>query len=128
MPRYAILIHDSPRGLHYDFFLEAGERLKTWALRHPPEPDAEIECDALADHRLLYLDYEGLISGGRGTVKQWDRGVYFIEIWSDEQIIVQVSGEKLTGRLDLLRMPGHMERWRLTFRSAKGVEPARGLE
>jgi len=125
MPRYAILIHDSPHGLHYDFFLEAGESLKTWALPQPPEPNLEIECNALADHRLLYLDYEGPISGDRGTVQQWDRGAYFIEIWSDEQIIVRLSGEKLTGRLDLLRLRGQTERWRLTFRSIKGVEPAR---
>ena len=35
MPRFALLIHDAPRGMHYDFFLEVGDVLKTWALPQP---------------------------------------------------------------------------------------------
>ncbi len=75
MPRFALLTHDNPRGLHYDFFLEDGEVLKTWALPRLPEPGIELPCDALADHRPIYLDYEGPISGwprhGR-TLGPWD--------------------------------------------------------
>ena len=48
--------------------------LKTWACREPPQAGVEIPCEALADHRLAYLDYEGPISGGRGSVTRWDRG------------------------------------------------------
>ena len=94
MPRFALLIHDSPRGLHYDFFLEDGEVLKTWALPHLPEPGCEIPCEALADHRPLYLDYEGPISGGRGTVARWDQGTYSIELWTDDEIIVELAGRQ----------------------------------
>ena len=75
-PRFALLIHESPRGLHYDFFLEKGDVLKTWALTQLPAPGLEIPCDALADHRPIYLDYEGPISEGRGTVTRWDQGTY----------------------------------------------------
>ena len=103
MPRFALLIHDSPRGLHYDFFLEEGEVLKTWALPHLPEPGLEIACEALADHRPIYLDYEGPISGGRGTVARWDQGTFVIELWTDDEIIVELAGAKLAGRVELRR-------------------------
>ena len=51
--------------------LEAGDVLKTWALPQPPQPGVEMECTALADHRLAYLDYEGPLSGNRGAVTRW---------------------------------------------------------
>ena len=38
------------------------------SLSEPPPVGVEIECRLLADHRLAYLDYEGPISGGRGSV------------------------------------------------------------
>jgi hypothetical protein len=106
MPRFALLIHDSPRGLHYDFFLEAGEMSKTWALPRLPEPGLEMPCEALADHRPMYLDYEGPVSGNRGTVTSWDRGTYSVELWSDEEIIVALAGERLAGRVELRRQAG----------------------
>ncbi len=111
-PRFALLIHDSPRGLHYDFFLEKGGVLKTWALTQLPAPGSEIPCDALADHRPIYLDYEGPVSGGRGTVTRWDQGTYLVEVWSDDEIIVEIAGVKLIGRVALRRQA---ERWQLNW-------------
>jgi hypothetical protein len=102
-PRFALSIHDSPRGLHFDFFLEKSEVLKTWALPQLPEPGCEIPCEALADHRPIYLDYEGPISGGRGTVARWDHGTYVVELWTDDEVIVEITGAKLAGRVELRR-------------------------
>jgi hypothetical protein len=112
MPRFALLIHDSSRGLHYDFFLEDGKVLKTWALPRLPEPGLEIPCEALADHRPIYLDYDGPISGGRGTVSPWDRGTFIIHSWIDDEIIVELSGTKLVGRMELRRQAGQ---WRFKW-------------
>ena len=114
MPRFALLIHDSPRGLHYDFFLEDGDVLKTWALPHLPEPGLEIPCEALADHRPMYLDYEGPISGGRGTVARWDQGTYSVERWTDDEIVVELAGAKLAGRVELRRQAGQ---WRFEWKT-----------
>ncbi len=111
MPRFAVLIHDSPRGLHYDFFLEAGDVLKTWALPQLPAPGVETECEALDDHRLTYLDYEGPISGGRGTVARWDRGAYRAETWADDEVVVVLSGEKLAARVTLRRRSDQTAQW-----------------
>src|SRR5947209_8228766 len=76
MPRFVILEHDHPT-LHWDLMLETGPVLKTWRLGKPPELAGErIEMMPIGDHRLFYLDYEGHVSGGRGTVRRWDRGEY----------------------------------------------------
>jgi hypothetical protein len=115
MPRFALLVHDSPRGLHYDFFLEAGDALKTWALPQLPSPGEPIECESLPDHRPIYLDYEGPISGGRGSVVRWDRGHFEIEAWSDVEIRVDLAGEKLAGRIELRRTPEQAGRWRFVW-------------
>jgi hypothetical protein len=76
MPRFVILEHDHPE-LHWDLMLEAGAALRTWRLARPPQaPGEAIDATALPDHRPHYLDYEGPVSGGRGTVKRWDAGWY----------------------------------------------------
>ena len=106
MPRFVILRHDSPRGVHYDLMLEVGDALKTWALPQPPEAGVEMTCDALPDHRLAYLDYEGPISGERGSVTRWDRGTCRIIEQSDTQWIVEFRGEKLVGRVTLKQPKG----------------------
>ncbi len=111
MPRFALLIHDSPRGLHYDFFLEEGDTLKTWALPRLPEAGLEISCEALIDHRPLYLDYEGPISGSRGTVTRWDQGTYSVELWTDDEILVELAGAKLSGMVGLRRQAESLDQW-----------------
>jgi hypothetical protein len=111
MPRFVILRHDGPQGTHFDFMLEVGDVLKTWALPRPPEDGAEMQCEALADHRSAYLDYEGPISGGRGSVTRWDRGDYTLGQQSDAQWVVELVGEKLTGEATLRRAPGAANRW-----------------
>jgi hypothetical protein len=115
MPRFAVLHHDSPRGLHWDLLLEMGPSLKTWALPQPPEPRAEMTCDALPDHRLAYLDYTGPVSGERGSVVSWDRGTY--EVLQDDEgvLLVDLQGERLKGQASLREIPGKPGRWQLTL-------------
>ncbi len=76
MPRFVILEHDFPER-HFDFMLEDGGVLLTWRLAQWPLPHSSREpATQLADHRLHYLDYEGPVSGNRGTVLQQDSGTY----------------------------------------------------
>jgi DNA ligase D-like protein (predicted 3'-phosphoesterase) len=113
MPRFVVLRHHSQRGEHFDFMLEAGGVLKTWALPRAPDAGVEIDCEALADHRLAYLDYEGPISGDRGDVSRWDCGTYAIERQNDREWAVTLAGNKLSGPATLLRSADDPERWRL---------------
>ena len=114
MPRFAVLQHDSPSGVHWDLLLESGASLRTWSLPRPPESGADLPAKRLADHRLIYLDYEGPISGGRGSVAAWDRGSFHIARSSESELVVELSGEKLRGRA-VLRKDENGEAWRLVI-------------
>ncbi len=115
MPRFALLRHDSPRGRHWDLLLEAGAVLRTWELTDCPRPGKEILCRALADHRLLYLDYEGSISGGRGSVVREDRGTYEPTHTSPAELVIELRGRLLVGQLTLQRLEEESDQWRLRF-------------
>src|SRR4051794_31329065 len=96
MPRFVILEHDHP-GLHWDLMLETGPVLRTWRLAQPPlTPGQRIAATALGDHRPMYLDYEGPVSGDRGTVKRWDAGTY-----TEDGGIFTLDGAKIRGRVRL---------------------------
>jgi hypothetical protein len=101
MPRFVILRHETPQGVHFDLMLEVGNVLKTWSLPEPPQPGTEIECQSLADHRLAYLDYEGPISGGRGSVTRWDYGEYAVERQNDAEWTLRLRGAQFTGTIFL---------------------------
>jgi surface antigen len=110
MPRYVILEHDHPH-LHWDFMIEAGGVLRTWRLAEPPAPGRAVAAEPLPDHRLVYLDYEGPVSGGRGCVKRWDAGSCE---WREDGggVIVRLSGGRVTGTARLAPDGG---KWTLTL-------------
>src|SRR3954469_24553164 len=95
--RFVILEHDHPF-LHWDFMLEFENRLRTWRLATPPAPGA-VAAEALADHRLEYLNYEGPVGGNRGHVRRWDRGTYTIEAISPDAWIVFLTSGRTRGRV-----------------------------
>src|SRR5688572_3231695 len=98
MPRFVILEHDHPT-LHWDLMLESGPVLRTWRLAGPPESAGEVvAAEASFDHRLAYLDYEGPVSGGRGTVLRWDHGTYQLEGEAAGRIVLRFEGGRITGR------------------------------
>jgi hypothetical protein len=101
MPRYVILQHETAEEQHFDFMLEMGGALKTWSISRPPLKGVEMDAEPLPDHRLAYLDYEGPISGDRGSVTRWDRGTYEVEYQAESELRVQLKGEKLMGRATL---------------------------
>ena len=97
MPRFVILEHHH-QGVHWDFMLESADSLRTWRLERPPAgADATITATPLPDHRLDYLDYEGEVSGGRGTVSRWDRGDF--EWIVDQPLVIEVRlvGQRVRG-------------------------------
>lgn len=100
MPRFVILEHHH-QGVHWDFMLEAGESLRTWRLAAAPVSDAAIAATPLPDHRRMYLDYEGEISGGRGHVTRWDWGEFDWVIAEPSCVAVSLRGRRLAGCVHL---------------------------
>lgn len=102
MPRFAILEHDHPH-LHWDLLLEAGAAALTWRLAEPPRPGTRFEAERILDHRLLYLDYEGPISGNRGHVLRWDAGKLAWQVQEEERVTAFLEGTRVRGLLCLER-------------------------
>ena len=104
MLHFVILIHDHPH-LHWDLLLEqeGQETLRTWRLEKPPASGEIIKAEALPEHRLLYLDYEGPVSRERGRVVRWDHGP--AEWLSDGEFAIRLrlNGQRLIGEVTLDR-------------------------
>jgi hypothetical protein len=95
--------------------LDMGGALKTWSLTQAPGAGSDMEAELLADHRLSYLEYEGPISGDRGSVTPWDRGTYEVEHQSESDLIVQLKGEKLMGKVTLVQRGDIKTDWVFSF-------------
>lgn len=100
MPRFAILAHDHPAP-HWDLFLEAGPVLRSWRLRSPLIAGSGVPAEPAADHRLFYLDYEGPVSGDRGTVTRIDLGTFARELDRPDTVVVRLAGTRFVGRLTI---------------------------
>ena len=119
--RFVVLRHEpgvaGPNKLHWDLMLEFGDSLRTWALESEPQFEAPIPADELPRHRLVYLNYEGPVSRGRGAVRQFDRGSFQVVQDSPKQVTVDLHGESLIGRLELT-LDSTSQRWTACLRSS----------
>jgi hypothetical protein len=77
MPRSVILQHTTPDGeSHYDWMIEQEgvvdeHRLLTWRCKSRPDRSGwNGQADAIAVHRVAYLEFEGVLTGGRGSVRR----------------------------------------------------------
>ena len=106
--------------LHYDFRLEVGGVLRSWAVPKGPSTDPRDKRLAVAveDHSLSYARFEGVIESGygAGTVIVWDIGTYdnlterdgravpLSRALKDGHAVVDLHGEKLHGGYALTRV------------------------
>jgi DNA ligase D-like protein (predicted 3'-phosphoesterase) len=126
-PRFVIQKH-AARSLHYDFRLESGGVLKSWAVPKGPSTDPREKRLAMPteDHPLDYIDFEGVIPEGNygaGSVIVWDTGPYRIlsrsspdaqleEKLDRGHVTVWLEGQKIRGGYALTRVArGKEERW-----------------
>ena len=113
MPRFVVLLHETPHDsdwpTHWDFMIEDGDSLATWALEHEPCSITTIVAKSLAPHRLDYLDYEGPISGDRGNVSQWDSGSFEWRSRDDDCIVIVLKGSKLHAIATVRRQNDHWQ-------------------
>jgi hypothetical protein len=118
MGRYVILRHDFPtrhNAVHWDLMLESGDALRTWALDEAPAAAVVIAAAQLPDHRLAYLDYEGPVSGDRGSVSRWDSGRFSMISESSGRLVMRLAGNRLDGVATFSRPSEETSAWEFAF-------------
>jgi DNA ligase D-like protein (predicted 3'-phosphoesterase) len=117
---FVVQKHDASR-LHYDFRLEVGGVLKSWAV--PKGPSMNTRDKRLAvpteDHPLDYRNFEGIIPEGQygaGRVIVWDAGTFrnitkrdgqavpLDHAIENGQLAIWLEGKKLKGGFALTRI------------------------
>ncbi len=128
-PRFGVQKHWA-RSLHYDFRLEIGTVLVSWAVPKGPSKDPTVRRLAVhvPDHPLDYLLFEGILPEaeyGAGDVVLWDFGEYeMVEpagtdaatALQDGVLRFALYGKKLRGQWALFRTRmgrGSRENWLL---------------
>ena len=116
-PRFVVHEHKASR-LHYDFRLEIGGVLKSWAIPKGPSmnPADKRLAVLVPDHDLEYIDFEGIIpegSHGAGPVVVWDAGRFTpldtldpAAALEEGRLAFTLTGKKLKGAFTLVRMKG----------------------
>ena len=103
MPRFVLLRHETPpgyvRATHLDLMLEWGPSLRTWALAELPSADKCVVAEELSPHRREYLDYEGEVSTGRGSVVRVAAGQF--RILDQQPVLVRLRLESPTWTVTL---------------------------
>jgi bifunctional non-homologous end joining protein LigD len=130
------------RRLHWDFRLERGGVLVSWALPKgvPDDPAVNHLAVHTEDHPMEYAGFEGQIPAGEyggGAVSIWDHGTYETLKWSDREVKVNLHGERVTGGYVLFATGGknwmiHRERLSLPAElipmlASPGTPPVRDL-
>jgi DNA ligase D-like protein (predicted 3'-phosphoesterase) len=121
-PRFVVQHHLASSD-HYDFRLQVGGVLKSWAIPKGPSvnPRDKRMARATEDHPLEYESFEGVIPEGdygAGAVQVWDRGSYqnvseehgepvaVAQALSRGHVSMVLDGHKLRGGFALTRIRG----------------------
>ena len=125
-PVFVVQKHDASR-LHYDFRLEIGGTLVSWAVSKglSTVPNKKHLAIRTENHLLSYADFEGTIPKGQygaGTVEIWDKGIYEPALKDDKSmkkglkdggLKFNLHGKKLKGSyaMALIGEQDDQEKW-----------------
>lgn len=123
-PLFVVQLHHASRR-HYDFRLQVGDALRSWAVPKGPSYDPKVKRMAVEveDHPLGYADFEGQIPRGEyggGHVARFDQGVWSTDGDPEAQLAkghlrFELFGRKLKGGWHLVRSgkPARQPQWLL---------------
>jgi len=116
-PIFVVQLHHAS-SRHFDFRLQVGDVLKSWAVPKGPSYDPAVKRLAVEveDHPVSYADFEGDIEHGygKGHVDQFDHGVWSTQGDAEAQLQkghlrFELFGQRLKGGWHLVRS-GRKER------------------
>jgi bifunctional non-homologous end joining protein LigD len=117
--------------LHFDFRLEMGGVLKSWAVPKGPSmnPADKRLAVMVENHDLEYAEFEGTIPEGEygaGEVVIWDKGTYALVSGSIDsgKLEFRLNGTKLNGIFVLARMKGKQKEWLLIKKRDAYADPS----
>jgi bifunctional non-homologous end joining protein LigD len=130
--RFVIQKHEASH-LHYDFRLEIGGALKSWAVpKGIPFAKGEKRLAMhVEDHPISYRDFEGVIPKGQyggGTVMVWDYGTFQTPSQKPAKDLeggklhFTLQGKKLSGEWYLVRLKNDEKQW-LLIRGGDDMKP-----
>lgn len=139
--RFVVHEHKATR-LHYDFRLEMGGVLKSWAIPKGPSmnPADKRLAVRVPDHPVEYIDFEGIIPPGQygaGPVVVWDSGIYELAPANPPgrqleagRLVFLLNGKKLKGGFALARFAGGRtgKEWLLVKKKDEHADPSWKLE
>jgi bifunctional non-homologous end joining protein LigD len=135
--RFVVQRHRARR-LHYDFRLEVGGVLASWAVPKGPslDPKARQLAVHVEDHPIEYFDFEGVIPKGEyggGDVIVWDWGTWRPTGTEDPLAAIDkgdlhfdLEGQKLRGHFALVRRDkdrSGKEQWLLIHKNDDDARP-----
>jgi DNA ligase D-like protein (predicted 3'-phosphoesterase) len=141
-PIFVVQKH-AARNLHYDFRLQVGNVLKSWAVPKGPSTSPREKRLAVPteDHPLAYADFEGVIPEGEygaGTVSIWDKGTYrnlrkekekksMAQSLQEGKVEIRLEGNRMKGDYALVRTGwrgGKKKNWLLIKMKGKKPPPS----
>lgn len=108
---FVVQLHHASRR-HFDFRLQVGDALRSWAVPKGPSYDPRVKRLAVEveDHPVSYADFEGDIEEGygKGHVDTFDRGVWSTTGDAEAQLrkghlTFELFGKRLKGSWHLVR-------------------------
>ncbi|MEP6816383.1 MAG: DNA polymerase ligase N-terminal domain-containing protein [Marmoricola sp.] len=140
---FVVQRHEASR-LHFDFRLQVGDVLASWAVPKGPslDPREKRLAKRVEDHALDHATFEGRIGRSRygaGTVIVWDTGAYtnlterdgepllMPEALAAGHVKVELSGQKISGGFALTRtrMNGDDRSWIMVKLDDQGADRQR---
>jgi len=90
--RYVVLHHTGIDDPHYDLLFQWPDRPSLGSVRCSDwPPNAATTFHRIADHRALYLDYEGSLTQDRGNVHRVEAGACTLETTDPAGLLLTLS-------------------------------------